>query len=96
MAYGSDLGSMTYLGLMGLLDPPRIGVPEALRVLAQSGVSVKMLTGDSRETAVSIGNFYCCQVSFIHLSLSSLHIWSASLFILNLPLASQYDLSGVL
>jgi len=55
MAYGSDLGSMTYLGLMGLLDPPRSGVPEALRVLAQSGVSVKMLTGDSRETAVSIG-----------------------------------------
>ena len=48
---------MTYLGLMGLLDPPRNGVPEAISVLNQSGVSVKMLTGDSRETAVSIGKW---------------------------------------
>ena len=55
VAYGDDLKSMTYLGLMGLLDPPRNGVPEAISVLNRSGVSVKMLTGDSRETAVSVG-----------------------------------------
>lgn len=56
VAFGSDLDSLTYLGLMGLMDPPRNGVPEAISVLNESGVSVKMLTGDSRETAVSIGN----------------------------------------
>ena len=56
VAFGSDLHSMTYLGLMGLIDPPRNGVPEAISVLNESGVSVKMLTGDARETAVSIGN----------------------------------------
>lgn len=46
---------MTYLGLMGLMDPPRKGVHEAIEALNQSGVSVKMLTGDARETAVAIG-----------------------------------------
>lgn len=60
VAFGSDLNSMTYLGLMGLMDPPRNGVPEAIKVLNDSGVSVKMLTGDSRETAVSIGNVAKC------------------------------------
>ena len=55
IAFGSDLQSMTYLGIMGLMDPPRNGVPEAIQVLNRSGVSVKMLTGDARETAVAIG-----------------------------------------
>ncbi len=57
VAYGETLQEMTYLGLMGLMDPPRNGVKEAVQCLNESGVSVKMLTGDARETAVAIGNF---------------------------------------
>ena len=55
IAYGEDLQTMTYLGMMGLMDPPRNGVHEAINILNDSGVSVKMLTGDARETAVAIG-----------------------------------------
>ena len=64
IAYGEDLQAMTYLGLMGLMDPPRNGVREAINVLNDSGVSVKMLTGDARETAVAIG-----MLTFLHFNL---------------------------
>ncbi|EDO35616.1 predicted protein [Nematostella vectensis] len=53
-AHGEDLQQLTYLGIMGLLDPPRNGVREAVRTLLDSGVQVKMITGDSRETAITI------------------------------------------
>lgn len=58
IAYGEDLQTMTYLGMMGLMDPPRNGVREAINILNDSGVSVKMLTGDARETAVAIGMLF--------------------------------------
>ena len=67
IAYGEDLQTMTYLGMMGLMDPPRNGVREAINILNESGVSVKMLTGDARETAVAIGLLF-----FLHLSLYKL------------------------
>jgi Ca2+-transporting ATPase len=35
-------------------DPPRSGVKEAVEQLKQTGVSVVMVTGDSKETALSI------------------------------------------
>jgi Ca2+-transporting ATPase len=38
-----------------MLDPPRPGVRESIRTLQGSGVNVKMLTGDSQETACAIG-----------------------------------------
>lgn len=49
------MGSLTFLGLVGIIDPPRSGVKEAVATLISSGVAVKMITGDSQETAVSIG-----------------------------------------
>lgn len=49
------MGNLTFLGLMGIIDPPRSGVKEAVGTLIGSGVVVKMITGDSQETAVSIG-----------------------------------------
>ncbi|XP_063054709.1 calcium-transporting ATPase type 2C member 1 isoform X2 [Engraulis encrasicolus] len=55
-ASGSELGSLSFLGLVGMLDPPRAGVKEAVATLLNSGVAVKMITGDSQETAVSIGS----------------------------------------
>ncbi|XP_010716402.1 calcium-transporting ATPase type 2C member 2 isoform X2 [Meleagris gallopavo] len=55
LASGSELGKLTFLGLVGIIDPPRAGVKEAVQVLVESGVSVKMITGDALETAVAIG-----------------------------------------
>ncbi|XP_067396283.1 calcium-transporting ATPase type 2C member 2 isoform X2 [Emydura macquarii macquarii] len=55
LASGPELGKLTFLGLIGIIDPPRAGVKEAVQVLFESGVSVKMITGDALETAMAIG-----------------------------------------
>ncbi|KFV70397.1 Calcium-transporting ATPase type 2C member 2, partial [Dryobates pubescens] len=55
LASGPELGKLTFLGLVGIIDPPRAGVRQAVQVLLESGVSVKMITGDALETAVAIG-----------------------------------------
>lgn len=55
LASGPELGQLTFLGLVGIIDPPRTGVKEAVTTLIASGVSIKMITGDSQETAVAIG-----------------------------------------
>lgn len=55
LASGPDLGQLTFLGLVGIIDPPRTGVKEAVTTLIASGVSIKMITGDSQETAIAIG-----------------------------------------
>uniref|UniRef100_A0A5F5PXJ5 Calcium-transporting ATPase n=1 Tax=Equus caballus TaxID=9796 RepID=A0A5F5PXJ5_HORSE len=55
LASGPELGALTFLGLVGIIDPPRDGVKEAVQVLSESGVSVKMITGDALETALAIG-----------------------------------------
>uniref|UniRef100_A0A8C4XIP8 Calcium-transporting ATPase n=1 Tax=Falco tinnunculus TaxID=100819 RepID=A0A8C4XIP8_FALTI len=55
LASGPELGQLTFLGLVGIIDPPRTGVKEAVTTLITSGVAIKMITGDSQETAVAIG-----------------------------------------
>uniref|UniRef100_A0A8C6L7Q6 Calcium-transporting ATPase n=2 Tax=Nothobranchius TaxID=28779 RepID=A0A8C6L7Q6_NOTFU len=55
-ASGAQMGSLTFLGLVGIIDPPREGVKEAVATLISSGVAIKMITGDSQETAVSIAS----------------------------------------
>ncbi|XP_060756465.1 calcium-transporting ATPase type 2C member 1 isoform X3 [Neoarius graeffei] len=55
-ASGAEMDSLTFLGLIGIIDPPRSGVKEAVMTLVDSGVSVKMITGDSQETAVAIAS----------------------------------------
>ncbi|XP_049818682.1 calcium-transporting ATPase type 2C member 1 isoform X2 [Aethina tumida] len=55
MAKGATLQDLVYMGLVGICDPPRPLVREAITTLRQSGVQVKMLTGDSMDTAVAIG-----------------------------------------
>ncbi len=55
LACGDDThGGLTFVGLMGLSDPPREGVQEAIIKLRKGGVKVVMITGDSKETAISI------------------------------------------
>nr|DBA16717.1 TPA: hypothetical protein GDO54_002259 [Pyxicephalus adspersus] len=54
LASGPELGNLVFLGLIGIIDPPRSGVSEAVQILLDSGVSVKMITGDALETAQAI------------------------------------------
>lgn len=55
MAKGRTLQELTYMGIVGICDPPRPLVREAIAILKESGVQVKMVTGDSMDTAVAIG-----------------------------------------
>ncbi len=41
-------------GLIGFRDPVRAGVPEAIRIAHQAGISVAMITGDYPATALAI------------------------------------------
>jgi P-type Ca2+ transporter type 2C len=55
MAKGNTLQELTYMGLVGICDPPRPLVREAIQMLMGSGVEVKLVTGDAQETAIAIG-----------------------------------------
>ena len=48
------LEGLTLTGWIGLIDPPRPEVPEAIRTCRRAGVQVKMVTGDQPSTAVAI------------------------------------------
>jgi len=51
----SDLEeSLVFLGLQGMLDPPRMEVASAVAACQSAGISVKMITGDHPLTAASI------------------------------------------
>jgi sodium/potassium-transporting ATPase subunit alpha len=45
---------MTFLGLIGLQDPPRPEVPEAVRKCRDAGIRIIMITGDGSRTALTI------------------------------------------
>lgn len=54
MGYGPTLDDLTFAGLIGMEDPPREGVINAIKQLRRIGVTVIMVTGDSKETALAI------------------------------------------
>ena len=50
-----DISSdMILVGLFGIIDPPKKEAIEAVRVSRQAGISVKMITGDHKDTAMAI------------------------------------------
>ncbi|OQV11428.1 Calcium-transporting ATPase type 2C member 1 [Hypsibius exemplaris] len=59
LARGAQLNDLEFLGFVGIHDPPRRGVQDAVRMLHASGVQVKMVTGDGEETACAIAQQLC-------------------------------------
>ncbi|MFP4602535.1 MAG: cation-translocating P-type ATPase [Halochromatium sp.] len=49
-----ELSGLTLLGLVGLMDPLRPEVPDAVRRCHEAGVGVRMITGDHPATGLSI------------------------------------------
>lgn len=45
---------LTYVGLIGMIDPAREEVPDAIRLAQQAGIRSVMVTGDHKITAVAI------------------------------------------
>ena len=47
-------GELTFLGLFGLMDPPRPGAEEAVAKCAAAGIRTVLITGDHKLTAVAV------------------------------------------
>jgi magnesium-transporting ATPase (P-type) len=47
--------NLTLLGLVGIEDPPRVGVADSIAACRRAGIRVAMVTGDHPRTALAIG-----------------------------------------
>jgi Ca2+-transporting ATPase len=48
-------GHLTWLGLVGIADPPREGMRELMAAFHRAGIATRIITGDQRMTAYAIG-----------------------------------------
>ena len=55
LEHGDLREGLIFLGIAGMMDPPRPEAVEAIRACQQAGIRVKMITGDHPQTAMSIG-----------------------------------------
>lgn len=46
--------NLIIIGMVGIKDPLRDGIPEAVRACHEGGVRVRMVTGDNKNTAIAI------------------------------------------
>ncbi|KFA53171.1 hypothetical protein S40293_03137 [Stachybotrys chartarum IBT 40293] len=54
IAFEDLFRDMAFIGMVGIQDPLRDGVPEAVRLCQKAGVVVRMVTGDNKITAHAI------------------------------------------
>lgn len=54
VACGQNSNQLTFCGVIGIMDPVRVGVIDAVHRIQDSGAKVMMITGDAEATAISI------------------------------------------
>ena len=52
----NQVHDLNFVGLIGLMDPPRPEVRQAIAECQAAGIAVKMITGDHRDTGVAIAH----------------------------------------
>ena len=52
----NDIANLTFLGLQGMIDPPRPEAIDAVRTCQNAGIRIKMITGDHPVTARAIAS----------------------------------------
>jgi Ca2+-transporting ATPase len=52
----SLMNGLVFVGLTGMMDPPREAVKNSVSILNHAGVKVAMITGDHKDTAFAIAN----------------------------------------
>lgn len=53
-ASGDKLNNLCFHGFVGFIDPPRPGIIGTIKKLKEYGIEIKMVTGDSKETAEAV------------------------------------------
>ncbi|KAK0628879.1 hypothetical protein B0T17DRAFT_588865 [Bombardia bombarda] len=56
IAFEDICRNMVFVGMVGIKDPLRVGVPEAVKDCQRAGVVVRMVTGDNKLTAEAIAH----------------------------------------
>lgn len=54
LAWKSSRSHLSFIGILGVSDPVRLGAREALATYTQAGISVKIVTGDYRLTSEAV------------------------------------------
>jgi Ca2+-transporting ATPase len=49
LAYGKSFNDYIFVGLIGMYDPPRMGIEQTIKQLLLAGIKFSMITGDSRK-----------------------------------------------